>query len=84
MYYIYILNSNTKKFRYIGFCSDLKKRFQEHNFGQVKSTKAYRPLDLIYYEAYNNKTAARKREIELKNNSQQKEILFKRLFGPLV
>jgi predicted GIY-YIG superfamily endonuclease len=37
------------------------------------------PFDLIYYEAYNNYTLARKREIELKKKGQQKEILMARL-----
>ena len=83
MYYVYLLKSQKEKFVYIGFSSDLRKKFLEHNSGKVRSTKFYRPLDLLYYEAYNSKTTARKRELELKNNSQQKEILIKRL-GPIV
>jgi len=88
MYYVYLIKSVIKKFIYIGYTSDLRGRFKEHNLGQVKSTKAYKPFELIYYEAYNDKTTALKREYELKNNSQQKEILLKRLFpiknGPVV
>ena len=79
MFYVYLIKSLVKKFIYTGFSNDLRKRFQEHNLGLVKSTKAYIPFDLIYYEAYNNKTTARKRELELKNNSQQKEVLLKRI-----
>ena len=79
MYYVYLLKSRGKKYFYIGFSSDLRKRFLEHNLGKVRSTKFYKPFDLAYYEAYNNKTIARKRELELKNNSQQKEILINRL-----
>jgi len=88
MYYVYLIKSVIKNFTYIGCTSDLKNRFTEHNTGQVKSTKVYKPFRLIYYEAYNNKTTALKREYELKNNSQQKEILLKRIFpaqsGPVV
>lgn len=80
MYFVYILKSKTKNWIYIGFTDNLIKRFKEHNNKFARSTKAYAPFTLIYYEAYANKTAAQKREIKLKNNSQQKEILFKRLF----
>ncbi|MDP3986252.1 MAG: GIY-YIG nuclease family protein, partial [Candidatus Veblenbacteria bacterium] len=57
----------------------LRQRLAQHKAGQVRSTKGHLPLELVYYEAYDNATDARKREIELKTNSQQKEILFKRL-----
>ena len=83
MFYVYLIKSCKKKYIYIGFTSDLRKRFIEHNSGMVRSTKAYKPFDIIYYESYKDKTIARKRELELKNNSQQKEILIKRL-GPIV
>ena len=80
MFYVYILKSQKHNWKYIGFCADLRKRFLEHNTGKVKSTQARKPYDLIYYEAYNDKTVALKREIELKRNSSKKEELFKRLF----
>lgn len=79
MNYLYLIKSLTKKWVYIGSTRDLKSRFDEHSKGKVKSTKAYKPFELIYYEAYNTYTLARKRELEIKNNGQQKEILFKRL-----
>ncbi len=63
----------------MGYTSDLRKRFIEHNTGKVKSTKAYKPYLLVYYEAFVNKTDALKREIELKTKGQQKEFLLKRL-----
>ena len=74
-----MISSKNAKWRYIGSTKDLKERFAKHNSGGVKSTKHYRPFELIYYKAYANYSLANKREIELKNNSQQKEILFKRL-----
>ena len=79
MFYTYLIKSKNKNWFYIGSTRDLKERFKEHNNGKVKSTKAYIPFALIYYEAYPTYTLARKREIELKKKSQQKEILFKRL-----
>lgn len=79
MFYVYLLKSCKINKTYIGFSADLKNRFREHNSGKVRSTKAYKPYKLIYYEAYRIESDARKREIELKNNSQKKEILFESL-----
>lgn len=84
MFYVYAIQSRKDSSLYIGFSSDLRKRVNEHNQGKVRSTKSKRPFDLIYYEAYRNKTDARKREIEIKSSGQQKEILFKRLENSLL
>jgi len=40
MYYIYVIKSKLKNWLYIGFTSDLRERFYEHNKGKVKVTKA--------------------------------------------
>lgn len=79
MNYLYLIKSLRKKWIYVGSTRNLKSRFDEHSKGKVTSTKAYKPFELIYYEAYNTYTLARKRELEIKNNGQQKEILFRRL-----
>lgn len=50
-----------------------------HNAGTVKSTKPYKPFDLVYYEAYTTLAQARSREMAIKKNSQQKEMVLKRL-----
>jgi len=80
MFYAYVLQSLTDNFTYIGSTEDLKKRFKEHNSGKTKSIKHRLPFKLVYYEAYETKYLARKREIELKKNSSKKEELFKRIF----
>lgn len=79
MYYTYLIKSKIKNWKYVGSTSDLKQRLSSHNSGKVRSTKFYKPFELIYYEAYKTLCLARKRELELKKNSQQKEILLKRL-----
>jgi len=84
MFYVYLLQSKKDFSTYVGFTSNLIKRIKEHNQGKTRSIKSKRPLTLIYYESYNNKTDARKRELELKNKGQQKEILFKRLENSLL
>lgn len=83
MYYVYLLQSISAGRLYIGSTDDLQKRFLDHNEGRVKSTKGYCPYRLVYYEAYSNKTDARKRELELKKYGQQKEILLRRIENSL-
>ncbi|MDH4330148.1 MAG: GIY-YIG nuclease family protein [Candidatus Moranbacteria bacterium] len=79
MFYVYVLKSKNKNWFYVGSTKDLRERFERHLQGRVMSTKPHRPLDLVYYEAYQTYSMARKRENELKKNSQQKEVLLKRL-----
>ena len=67
-YYVYILQNPQKNFIYIGYSEDLKTRIASHNNGENKSTKAYLPLNLIHYEAYKNKTDAKRREKYLKGS----------------
>jgi putative endonuclease len=66
MHYIYILKSLKDGKYYTGFSSDLRSRIKDHNSGNVQSTKSRRPLELIYYEAYKEKSQALKREKFLK------------------
>ncbi len=66
MYYTYVLNSKKDGNFYTGFTHDLKLRFDQHNKGQIESTKDRRPLELIYYEACLNRDDATHREKYLK------------------
>ena len=68
MFYIYILQSLKDKQFYVGYTNDLKKRFEEHNQGKVKSTKNRIPFKLIYYEACLNQQDATHREKYLKTS----------------
>jgi len=83
MHYVYLLRSLKDESFYIGYTKDLRKRIKEHNQGKTKSIKCKIPLELIYYEAYKNKTDARKRELELKKKGYSKEQLLKRLENSL-
>ncbi len=66
MFYVYVLLSTVNRDVYVGFSTDLRVRFSEHNAGKVKSTKGYRPWKLIYYEAYASRQDATRREKQLK------------------
>jgi len=66
MFYIYILKSKKDNKLYIGYINNLKRRIKEHNSGDNKSTKFWRPFELIYYEAYKSEDDAKRREDMLK------------------
>ncbi|MFH0834151.1 MAG: GIY-YIG nuclease family protein [Patescibacteria group bacterium] len=67
MHFVYILKSVGRKRFYIGVSSDVSKRLLEHNRGCAKSTKPYRPWQIVYTEKFESKTAAYKREFYLKH-----------------
>lgn len=68
MYYVYVLQSERDGGLYIGFTSDLRKRFAQHQAGTETATKARTPWRLVYYEACTNKTNALHREHYLKTS----------------
>ena len=74
MFYIYILKSIIDQQFYTGFSSNLRKRIREHHLGNVISTKNRRPLELIYYEVYQNKDNALKREKFLKTTKGKSQL----------
>ncbi|MDH5767762.1 MAG: GIY-YIG nuclease family protein [Nitrospirota bacterium] len=69
MYYVYILHSQQDNKFYTGYTNNLQRRIEEHEAGNVESTKNRRPLKLIYYEAYTEKEDAQNREVFLKSGS---------------
>jgi len=74
MYYVYILKSQKTDRYYIGYCTDIQKRIQEHNIGKTKSTKYGRPWDLVYFEKYHTRTKAIQREREIKKRKSNLEL----------
>lgn len=69
MFYVYILFSEKDGKLYIGYAEDLRKRLEKHTNGFVKATKNRRPLKLIYYEAYQEESDAKRRELYLKGGN---------------
>ena len=69
MYTVYALKSISKNYIYVGQTIKLKNRLDRHNKGWEKTTKPYRPFDLIYYEEVENRIIARQREKFLKSSS---------------
>jgi putative endonuclease len=60
---------------YTGIANDIERRLQEHNEGPrgAKYTRARRPVTLVYTETVADRSAAAKREAELRRMSRQEK-----------
>ena len=67
MYYTYILKSLKTGTYYYGYTSDLFTRLNQHNEGLVRSTKSKRNWIIHYFEEFNSKSDAIKRELFFKS-----------------
>jgi len=47
MYYVYAIKSLERVYIYVGMTSNVERRINEHNKGKNRSTKAYKPFNLI-------------------------------------
>jgi len=68
MYYTYVLQSEKDGRKYTGYTGNVTLRFEQHQKGQVESTKHRRPLKIIYYEACLSEEDAKRRERYLKTH----------------
>lgn len=68
MYYVYILKLCNNSC-YIGFSSNLKQRITDHQKGNVPITKNKRPLELVFYAAFETQGKAIQFEDYLKSAS---------------
>jgi len=74
MHYVYILKSEKNGRLYKGVTDDLKRRFKEHNSGNVPFTKNLKPWILIYYGAFIEKSDATREERFLKSGKGRERI----------
>lgn len=67
MHYCYVLRCSDGSL-YAGYTTDLKRRVWEHNNSSkgAKYTSGRRPCKLVYYEVFDTKSEALRREIEIK------------------
>ena len=79
MNYTYILKCSDDSF-YTGWTNDIEKRVLDHNEGRgAKYTRGRTPVELVYYEKFQTKEEAMKREYAIKHLSKiQKEKLVER------
>ena len=74
MPYTYILFSEKLNKYYIGACTDMDRRFYEHNIGHSKFTSTGIPWELKYTEYYPTLPEAKKRELAIKKMKSRKYI----------
>ena len=72
--YTYILECSDGTL-YCGWTNDLDKRIKTHNSGKgAKYTHSRLPVELVYFEEYDSKEAAMKREYQIKNMKREEKL----------
>ena len=79
-YFVYLIVSslkNNKKFSYVGYTNNLKKRLNLHNTGKGAKFTRGKKWKLVYYEKYDSKSIAMKNEFILKKNYKLRNKIIK-------
>lgn len=73
-HFVYILECGDKTF-YIGYTNDVQKRVLAHNTLNTgaKYTRGRRPVKLVYFEKFDTKSEAMKREATLKKMTRKQK-----------
>jgi putative endonuclease len=76
MYFVYIVQCADNTF-YTGIATELERRIEEHNSSDkgAKYTRVRRPVCLVYSEEYPDRSAASKREYEIKKKMSRADKL---------
>ena len=69
MFYAYVLKSLNFDFYYKGHCQNIKERLKQHNSGTTSSIKKYVPFEVVYFEEFENREDAVKREKYFKSSA---------------
>ena len=80
-YFTYILQSLQDNSYYIGYTKNLESRLQKHNTSKSGYTSTKKPWKVVYYEMFDNKTTAIKREKLLKK-MKSREFISKLIDNP--
>lgn len=75
LYILYILSCADGSL-YTGITTDIIRRLSEHNTSEkwAKYTRARRPVEVVYTEAFNNRSDASKREYTIKQLSRKEKL----------
>lgn len=74
LYYTYIAECSDKSL-YVGITHNIQAREKKHNEGAGSTyTQKRRPIKIIYFETFNTRAEAAKREQQLKGWTKQKKI----------
>ena len=74
MYYVYILLNETKTRTYTGVAKDVSERLAEHNAGKVKSSRPYRPYQIVHTESFSTLREARQKERFYKSTTGRRRL----------
>lgn len=74
MHHVYVLQSKKDGKWYTGYTGNLRKRFKDHQEGNVTATKGRGPFELMYYEVCVNQKDALAREKYLKSGMGKRYI----------
>ena len=73
MFFVYFLQCRDNSF-YCGYTNDLMKRVEAHNKGKgAKYTQKRRPVKLVYWEEFETRSEAMKREYALKQLTRKEK-----------
>lgn len=75
MWYVYIVRCADNTL-YTGICKDVVRRIEEHNSSGTLAasyTRARRPVTLVYSEAADTRSAALKREYQIRQLTRQEK-----------
>lgn len=67
MFFVYVLNSLSRNYIYVGLTNNVPRRVSQHQEGREKTTAPYRPFKCIYVEEFYSRQEAREREKYLKS-----------------
>lgn len=71
--YTYIVKCSDGTY-YTGWTTDITRRIGDHNSGRgAKYTKSRLPVELVYYEVFQSKVEAMKREYAIKQLTRKKK-----------
>ena len=74
MNYVYILKCSDESL-YTGWTTDLERRLKAHNSGKgAKYTRARIPVEIVYFEEFEDKIEAMKREYEIKKLTREQKL----------
>ena len=81
-HYVYMLECSDGSF-YMGYAKNLVKRLDEHNSSikGAKYTRGRRPVRLVYFEQFETRSDATKREYVLRKKSRAEKIDMMNVFN---
>ena len=68
-YFVYVLESQVDGRFYKGQTTNIENRLNEHNSGNTKSTKGFKPWKLVYFEQFDSVEESVAREKYFKSGS---------------